>query len=137
MADIAGIRTFAGDVPFSQLTPTLMRRFQTYLQTEAGREKKGVRQSTVHKYIGALKTMYRQAQDEGRASYAERPFKTVKAKRERAIKEKRTIDEVRKIARLGIQSETDRLIRDAWMFAFYAGGCALGTWRSCSGSASS
>lgn len=118
-------KEFAPDATFADLSPQLMRRFQTYLQTKANGGK-GLRPNTVHKYISALKTIYRQAQAEGLASHSDRPFTTVKLRKEDAIKEKLTTEEVRKIADLRIDTPTDRLIRDVWMFAFYAGGMRFG-----------
>lgn len=123
------LKAFAGpDLAFDEVTPGLLRRFQSYLAEEK-RDKLGRvlrpanKPNTIHKNISSLQTMFEQAQRDGIIPYSLRPFDAITLRKEKAIKEKLLTEEVRRVAALDLQEGSlICLIRDTWMFAFYAGG---------------
>lgn len=105
-------------MPFEEITPEFLRRFQSHL---IGHYKN--RTNTVHKNMTSIRAILRQAQRDGRASYAIRPFEAIRLSKERTVKEKLTTEEVRRVHALELEEGSlIGLVRDCWMFAFFAGG---------------
>lgn len=119
--EFLGIRKIP-NATFEDITTPLLNDFIYWLRTE-----KGNGDSTVHKTVGTLRTVFKKAQDEDLVSYAHQPFRSIKLKKRIAVREKLTTDEIRKLATVTIQEGTvTECVRDMWMFAFYAGGMRFG-----------
>lgn len=115
---VAKMRTFLGrrkQLPFDELTPALIRRFETYLVSI------GNKPNTVHKSLSSIRTILYQAIRDGLMPQEKNPFFQVKLKRQAAKKERLSIDEIKRIEALELHGLTAR-VRDYWLFAFYAGG---------------
>lgn len=105
-------------LPFEEITPELLRRFQSHLIKRYEN-----RTNTVHKNLTSIRALLRQAQRDGLLSYAHRPFDAIRLTKERTVKEKLTTEEVRRIHALDLEPGSLLcLVRDCWMFAFFAGG---------------
>jgi integrase len=105
-------------LPFLAITPPLLRQFQAYLI----RQHKN-RVNTVHKTMTSVRAILRQAQRDGLVGYEHRPFDGIRLSKEKVMKQKLTMDEVRAIHGLDLEAGSLLcLVRDMWAFAFFAGG---------------
>lgn len=102
-------------LPFDRVTPAFLRRFHASLSGNSA--------NTQHKNIMTLKSFYRQAMEDGTIPWGPNPFDSLTVRKEEAVKEKISIDEMRRLASLVLDESS--LLADvrAWfLFAFYAGG---------------
>ena len=130
-------------LPFEELTPELLRRFQSFLATEYGNG-----QNTIAKNLKDLRAATYTAIREGRLEQGRNPFFHVKIKEERTRKQGLTLEELRRLEALDLtwgghggrrrgvlRSPLLGEVRDAFVFAVYAqemrwGDLALLEWSS-------
>lgn len=105
-------------LPFSKVTPAMLRRFQQHLARDLGNKA-----NTRHKNLSTLKEFFHQAMEDGVIEWQRNPFDSLTLSKEKAVKEKLTTEELKQIAALDL--EEGSLLADVrrwFMFAFYAGG---------------
>lgn len=105
------------DLPFEDVTPARLRRFQDWLATE----KKNAA-NTQHKNLGTLKEFYAQALEDEVIPWGRNPFDSLSVKKEQAVKRKLTTEELRRLRDLEIEEGLLADVRRWFLFAFYAGG---------------
>jgi integrase/recombinase XerD len=101
------------------ITPALLRAYVGHLH---GR---GIAVNTSAKYLGALRTIARRAEDDGieGAAGAVRAIKAVKLRKERAERQRLTFDQVGELYALEANGwDFRRVARDTFTFAFFVGG---------------
>ena len=115
-------------ISFDKITPTLLRKFETYLRTEI-RDKNGNiikkknKTNTVHKQMEIIKRCFNIAISEGVVSADVFPFRTYKVKRERTEKTRLSFDQIQSIIDLDLKPGTAVWhTRNYFMFSFYVGG---------------
>jgi integrase len=102
-------------------------RFERYLRQQTD-EKKANGPNTVRKELARLRRVYRQALRDGEIRPAEDPFLTYERPRgQRVERRKLTLEEVEKLAALGAArglaaGSFEEIVRDAFVFQFYAAG---------------
>ena len=103
---------------FGEITSAFVRGFQTYMVADLGNKT-----NTVHKCMTSFRTMLYFAIKDGLFPQSENPFFQIRLKKEKAQKEKLSLEEMRIIEDLEL--EPGSLIWDVqqwFLFAFYAGG---------------
>jgi site-specific recombinase XerD len=106
------------DLPFGAITLSLMRGLQTYMVEDLGNGP-----NTVHKNMTSLHTMLRSAIKEELFPWEKDPFRHIKLRKERPIKAKLTLEDIRRIEQVALDSGTLLWhVRNWFLFAFYAGG---------------
>lgn len=115
---ISSLEAFARPgIGFEDVTPALVRAWQSKMTTE------GKSLNTIHKYVSAVRTMVRQAVEEGvpGAASAVQALKAAKLRKERVHKVRLTLEHVRAIQALPLEGRRAD-VRDWYVFAFYLGG---------------
>jgi integrase/recombinase XerD len=115
-------------IDFDNITPSFLRKFETYLRTEE-RDKDGKvirrknKTNTVHKAMETIKRCFNIAIDEGIVSAEVFPFRTYKVKRERTEKTHLSFSQIRCIIELDLKPGTALWhTRNYFMFSFYCCG---------------
>jgi integrase len=108
------------------LTPDALRTFERYLTTKAGPKGRGNGPNTVRRELGRLRTLIRKAVKEG--VLTSNPFDLYDMPKGRTVnRRKLTPDEMQALASLDLDAGSlPRVVRDAFLFAFYAGGMRFG-----------
>lgn len=117
-------------LPFDDLTPELLRRFQSFLATEYGNS-----QNTIAKNLKDIRASVYTAIREGKLDQGSNPFFHVKIKEERTRKQALTLEELRRLETLefkwgrhggrrpgALRSPLLKEVRDIFVFAVYAQG---------------
>ena len=111
------------DLAWDEVDQDALVRFERYL-----RQVKENAPNTVRKELARLRRVYKQAARDGAIKVADDPFLLyVKPKGQRVERRKLTIDELNLLAELGAEKGLlpgtfDETARNAFVFAFYAGG---------------
>lgn len=109
---------FAGkEIPFSDVTPTWLQRYENY---EKGR---GLRQTTISIYLRQLRTIMYEARTEGVIKESDNPFGKGKfsIKGGEGRKMALTIEQIGKMARYSGDATLEKY-RDYWMFLYLCNG---------------
>jgi len=132
---ISRLKDFAGaSLTFEQITPKLLREFETHLRSEHKNKS-----NTVHKAMECIKRIFNIAIDEGEVSADVSPFRTYKVKRTRTDKTRLSFEQIKAIEDLDLKPDTAIWnARNYFMFSFFVGGmrfadiCTL-QWRNIQG----
>lgn len=111
-------------LPMSDLTPRLVRDYETYL------EQLGNRGQTVPKELGALNTLVKLAVADGYLRHEQNPFLHIKISMPKAEKEYLRIDEFKRFQSLELPPEKLKkwhmVSHTGWLLAFYLYGSRVG-----------
>lgn len=103
------------DISFKQITPELISRYQTHLQTN------GIVPNTISFYLRILRATYNRAIDEYNLSDGH-PFRHAFTGNERTVKRAISLTEIKRIRELNLQHNDLQWARDFFMFLFYCRG---------------
>lgn len=108
------------EVPFRAVTVEYVRAFEHALR------KLGNAPNTVEKNLATLRAIVREASKRGHMDQAAYPFFHVTLKRVKVRKAALGTADIDRLAAVELSQPWDRLARDMWLFAFYAGGMRFG-----------
>jgi integrase/recombinase XerD len=105
---------------FQDLTLDLLTRFRTHLISVRVNS-----ETTIHKKLSALRTVYRSAQKRELVSRDKNPFEYLEMRKDTAEKPSLSMTEIAKLADLDLPRETLSLSRDIFLFSFLGGGLRI------------
>ncbi|MDZ4700021.1 MAG: site-specific integrase [Rhodothermales bacterium] len=118
LRDFMKARYGRAELPFEEITVTLLRGFETYLHETV---KSAI--NTVHKRMRSIRTLLYTSIRDGRFPQEQNPFFQLKLKSAKVEKGRLSIEEIEAIERLELPAHSPIWhTRNSFLFAFYAGG---------------
>ena len=115
-------------VSFSDITPEMLRRFETYLRQPKSETGKGNNNTTINKRMKMLKRIFTIATNEDIIKYEDNPFRNYKLPSAKSYKDNKLLpDEISRLEKVKLPSESPLWhARNIFLFAFYCSGIRFG-----------
>lgn len=110
-------------LPFSKLTYAVLLDYQQWLMSPAGG---GNSVNTSNKSLQCLKTIVKQAVDEGLLEYHQNPFLKLKLSFEKVKRPRLTPGEIDRLRSLQDLTRIERIARDLWLWQYNTAGTRFG-----------
>lgn len=108
----------SGKVAFEDITPTLLRNFETYLTVE-----KRNSSTTIASNFKTIRSVYKRAHEEDLFELKKDPFAKIKLRENPPSRERLTVDEIERIQRLEYKRDSLHfLAQKTFLFSFYCAG---------------
>lgn len=106
-------------LPFSRLSPELIRKFRAYLLGERGNS-----ENTANRALTIIQIFVRLAIRDGLINANDNPFLGIKLTWKKREKKRLTLSDIEALSSIHLEGK-EAVVRDIFLFAFYAGGLRI------------